>query len=310
MKISVIIATYNRAPALKDVLADLRGQTIQPSLLEVIVVDNNSSDNTREIVNDLIASFGGRLKYYFEERQGKTFALNKGISTAQGEILAFTDDDVRLDPRWLDCLLSCFKDYGCDAAGGRVLPAYPEKTPQWIKDNKCELCGPIVLYDYGEQTKKYDVPMAEFVGANVAFMSTVFKEAGPFRTDLGPGQGTFGEDSEMVRRLYKMDKSLYYCAEALVWHPVDIKRMNLRYIARWNFDYGKFLGDRERQVIPKATVFYGRVPRYLIRELIFTIGRMVAKILVKKDFLNYWIEFNRLRGRLESFNGQKKNKKW
>lgn len=99
MKFSVIIATYNRADELPRTLESLKKlEADEP--WEVIVVDNNSSDNTREVVEG-VKSFPVPLRYIFEKEQGRSAALNAGIRAAQGEILAVTDDDVRVDPHWL-----------------------------------------------------------------------------------------------------------------------------------------------------------------------------------------------------------------
>src|SRR5689334_25387511 len=100
MRFSVIIATYNRAAELVKTLESLKAlESSGP--WEVIIVDNNSPDNTRDVVLDRIESFPVPLRYVMEKEQGRSAALNAGIRIAQGEILAITDDDVRVDPMWL-----------------------------------------------------------------------------------------------------------------------------------------------------------------------------------------------------------------
>src|ERR1044072_6930607 len=113
MKFSVIIATYNRAEELVKTLESLKSlESTGP--WEVIIVDNNSSDNTREVVLERIDSFPVPLRYIMEKEQGRSAALNAGIRAAQGEILAVTDDDVRVDPKWLVNAEQALDRLGCD----------------------------------------------------------------------------------------------------------------------------------------------------------------------------------------------------
>ena len=235
--ISVVICTYNRCESLKDTLNSLLIQKCEGNFdYEVIVVDNNSKDGTKEVVKEYEERFKGRLKYLFEPRQGLSYARNKGIKEAKGEIIAFTDDDCIVDREWLQNIWECFKRYKCDGLGGRVLPLYPENTPSWMKENKDLLSGPIVSHDYGEEIKIYDLDkMVPAVGANMAFKKSCFKELGLFREDIGAGKGMVGEDTEFFMRLLRKNKVLYYCGTALIWHKVEEKRMSLRYIGKWKF---------------------------------------------------------------------------
>jgi hypothetical protein len=96
MKYSVVIATYNRARDLRDTLQSLAGLDADGPW-EVIVVDNNSPDDTRQVVASMAAGFPVELRYVFEREQGRSPALNAGIRAARGRIIATTDDDVRVE---------------------------------------------------------------------------------------------------------------------------------------------------------------------------------------------------------------------
>ena len=123
MKFSVIIATYNRAVELVKTLESLKGlETTEP--WEVIIVDNNSTDNTREVVLAQVDSYPVPLRYVMEKEQGRSAALNAGIRLAKGEILAITDDDVRVEPDWLRNAARALDQLGCDYLGGKALPIW------------------------------------------------------------------------------------------------------------------------------------------------------------------------------------------
>jgi glycosyltransferase involved in cell wall biosynthesis len=290
---SVIIATYNRCELLKKTLESLLAQQPKGQHFEVLVIDNNSKDKTKEVVESYVEKFRQQsinLRYIFEPRQGKSHALNHAIAEAKGEILAFTDDDVVISDGWLNAIQECFKKYSCDVVGGRVLPLYPENTPQWIKDNCKLLGGPIVMYDYGEGVRRYQKPDYEFIGANYAFKKEVFKEYGMFRTDIGPAQGITGEDCEIISRLNQLNKALYYCGPALVWHPVDLKRTNLKYISKWNVQLGRyrFLVDQKGQLDKKLVYIFG-IPRYLLGAMVKGSLSLLTKWNNRSEFLKEWI---------------------
>lgn len=301
--ISIIIATYNRSQALAGALKSLLAQERDGSFdYEVIIVDNNSSDNTKEGVESLKPLFKDKIRYFFEGKQGKSYALNKGVKEATGDIIAFTDDDVNIDPKWLMNLKRCFEQTQCDGCGGRILPVYPENTPQWLKANLDILRGTIVIYDYGEKTLKYERPIIEFLGANYAFRKEIFQDCGVFRADLGTGRPPLGEDTEFVCRLEARKKKLYYCGGALVWHPVDLRRAGLRFIARWNTALGRFrvITDEKRTITPELVYYFG-VPRYLIRVMLQTCLGLIFNVFNRREFLIRWIHLWRDWGRTIEF---------
>ncbi len=297
--ISIIICTYNRCESLKITLESLVKQEADDRMYwRVLVVDNNSTDQTKNVVESFMARFNGRLKYFLEPKRGISHARNRGIQEALGEIIAFTDDDCLVDKNWVSSLYNGFKQYNADAVGGKILPIYPTQVPAWVKNNIQLLCGAIVFHDHGDGVKMYQKPMIEAVGANMAFRAEVFRAYGLFRTDLGVGQGIMGEDTEFFKRLEGGAAKLYYCGNALVWHPVDAKRMTLGYIARWNVALGKYRAMvDEHGKLDSQWKYYFRIPRYLIRKIIQDGFRAVCVVFDKNKFLPIWIRLSNNWGR-------------
>src|SRR5262249_9003098 len=148
MKFSILIATYHRAAVLADTLASLA--RLQPGAAwEVVVIDNNSPDHTRDIVERAIPSFPVPLRYGFEREQGRSAALNTGFRLAQGDIIVTTDDDVRVEPDWLNRVEAGLDSQQCDYVGGRVLPLWGAEPPRWLPKTNGQLWAVIALLDYG-----------------------------------------------------------------------------------------------------------------------------------------------------------------
>jgi len=288
--ISIIICTYNRYLSLQDTLESLLKQECDGSFkYEVIVVDNNSKDKTREVVKTYAQESNGRLKYVFEPNQGLSYARNRGIREADGGIIAFSDDDVIVDKAWIKNIFRTFLNNNCDAIGGRILPLYISRPPDWITKNMDLLNGPLVLYDYGLEKLLYDKSkMIPFFGANMAFKKEVFNTCGLFKTDLGVGQGKIGEETEFFRRLEKVSNNLYYCGNALIWHKVDTKRMSLRYIAKWWISSGRYTVATDYNKPDYNITFCFGFPRYLIREIITDIFLLPIVFFKKRQLLKIW----------------------
>lgn len=241
MKISVILCSYNRCQSLAKALESVAASTLPESVeWEVLVVDNNSRDQTREVVEGFCRRHPRRLRYLFEPQQGKSYALNAGIREAKGEILAFMDDDVTVDPRWLDNLTAPLRNGEWAGSGGRTVPAQTFTPPDWLA-----LDGPYntlhilcATFDLGDQSLELD--RAPF-GTNMAFRKEMFEKYGGFRTDLGPSPGSEmrNEDTEFGRRLLAAGERLRYEPSAVVYHMVPEGRTNKEFFLTWWFDFGR-----------------------------------------------------------------------
>lgn len=126
MNNAVILCTVNGCWSLGKTLDSVAASTLpEGAEWEVLVVDNNSTDQTREVVEDFFSRFPGRFRYLFEPQPGKSFALNSGCREARGDVLAFLDDDVTVEPTWLQNLTNALDGSEWAGAGGRIVLQWP-----------------------------------------------------------------------------------------------------------------------------------------------------------------------------------------
>lgn len=231
--VSVIVCTWNRCDTLRESLLSLRGQVgVEPGAVEVIVVDNNSSDGTRGVVEALATDWPlGRLRYAFEGRQGKQFALNLGVSLAMHPVLAFTDDDIAFPSDWLVRVRELFRDEGIALAGGKTLIRWgPQGRPAWFADDMLAILAGVDLGD-----RRLDPAPPEYApgGSNLIARRTLFERVG------GYSETHFRHmDYEFGMRCQARGERLVYDPGLVVHAPVDERCLTLRYFRRWSFKAG------------------------------------------------------------------------
>lgn len=293
--VSVILATYNRAASLKQALDSFSRLRIPPALRwELLVIDNNSKDNTREVVDHFAKLWGPCLHYIFEGTQGKSFALRAGLAQARGAILAFTDDDVTFDPEWLASLTQAFAEFDCAAVGGRVLPVWRQPKPDWLE---MEGQQAVVHFDMGNEPRQLLCPP---IGANYGFKREMFSRFGPFRLDLGVrggdnGRGGSSVDTEFASRLLRAGEKIMYIPAATVYHPVEPHRATKSYFLRWFYIDG-VCEMRSAGWPDDAGCLFG-IPRYLYRGIAENFLRWIFAFESKRRF-HHKVRTYRVAGRM------------
>lgn len=282
MTVTVILCTYNRCQSLAKALESVARSTMSPSVpWEVIVVDNNSNDGTREVVEDFSRRHAHRFRYLFEPNPGKSYALNSGIHEARGDVLAFIDDDVIVERDWLHNLTTVLESNKWVGVGGRILPANDFVSPHWLPlDGQYNMGGILALFDLGEKPAELDRPP---FGTNMAFQKNLFEKYGGFRLDLGPMPGCElrNEDTEFGRRLLAAGERLRYEPSAVVYHRVPENRLKKEYFLRFCFDHGRAI---VREV--------GRRPdRWGIPRPYLTLSK-IGTLLVGRGLRWMWTSFN------------------
>jgi glucosyl-dolichyl phosphate glucuronosyltransferase len=239
MNITVILCTYNRCKLLATALESVAASELPASVnWEVLVVDNNSRDQTREVMQDFSRRYPGRFRYVFEPKPGKSFALNRGIRESRSEVVAFMDDDVTVERTWLRNLTTALDRDEWGGAGGRIVLQWPASLPNWLSTTGPYARHPFPGFDQGEEAKELIGPP---FGTNMAFKRNVFAKHGGFRTDLGPEPGSEirAEDTEFGRRVIAGGERLRYEPSAIVYHPVPESRIDKAFFLKWRFDYGR-----------------------------------------------------------------------
>lgn len=240
MDASIIVCSYNRAHSLAQTLDALRALKTAPSRSwEVIVVDNNSSDHTRRVV-EKTAEGWRRLRYTFEPKQGLSHARNRGIVAAAGEVLLFTDDDVLPEPDWLERTLEGLKRFQADACGGYIGPIWEVPPPPWLTER---FYGFLALRT--DRTDSYLMSSRDQTpfGANMAFRRGVFEQVGNFDTERGRKGKILasGEDGEMFARLHEKQLRVAFLGQARVHHKIEAFRCTRRYLRRWRHETSRNL---------------------------------------------------------------------
>ena len=217
VKISAVICTYNRAELLDKCIKSLTEQSLDKSKYEIIIVNNNSTDNTQEVINKWAVS-NKQIVTVLEKQQGKSFALNAGIKKANGKYVAFTDDDIYVEPDWLERLLYAFTHIKPEpvSVGGKIIPYFDSTPPQWFIDGGYE------FREKGDVGKFLELPQARngFSGGNVAYAKWALIKINGYSTSFGPKENKFimGEDTEISNRIHQQNPNFWYDPDIVVNH--------------------------------------------------------------------------------------------
>ena len=238
-KISAIICTYNRQKYLYQVLESIKNQSLNPQFYEIVVVNNNSTDNT-ELICQTYRKDNPDLSFIYvsESEQGLSAARNRGIKEASGKYLTFIDDDAFPDKDFLKILYDYMKQSPeVSAVGGKILLKYEQEKPKWLTPYLSSLFG---YFNPGNKTGEF--PKNRYPrGSNMTFRKIIFDQVGLFDTKLGrKGSDMQGsEEKELFARIYKMNFMVRYLPSAIVYHSVPPERTTVEFIRNQAISYGR-----------------------------------------------------------------------
>ena len=302
--VSVVLSTYNRADRLPVALDALLSQVGDVSY-EIIVVDNNSTDRTSEIVAERVERAGGRLRYAFEPRQGLSYGRNTGIGLSRAPIIALTDDDVRVAGDWVQELKRLFDRHpDIDYVGGRVVPHWLATPPRWLTQAHW---APLALQDYGPEAQVSGRERAIcLVGANLAFRSRVFDRVGLFTPALGRVKNGIGstEDHDMQLRVWQAGMRGLYAPSLAAVADVTADRLSKAYHRRWHRGHGRhcaMMRLRERVPAdlgpmsePADIVSLFGAPAFVYAELLAAGYNCLSAVVRRRDFRFYLHQFHHI----------------
>lgn len=295
--ITVVISTYNRCEILPAAMESVLTQDAPGINYELIIVDNNSTDATPQVVDSFIGRGYKNLRYVFEPLQGLSHGRNAGIKNARGAIVVFVDDDVRARRDWLRNIKRAFDFYiEAECVGGKILPSWKSEPPAWLNSDHW---GPLALQDYGENPLCADneTPLC-LAGANFAFRREVFQHA-LFSPDFPRAQ-----DIEFLLRFWLSGRRAMYVPDVVVFADVQEERLTKAYHRKWHatngtfnslMRLGEFVGSNGQILasLPTAVKLFD-APGFLYRELVRESAQWFMDTVRRRESLSFKHE-NRVR---------------
>ena len=231
--LSVIVCTYNRSFWMRNCLESLVEQCRDESRVEVLIVDNNSTDDTRTVAEEYTARLPN-FRYLLEQVQGLSHGRNRGYREARGELVAYIDDDARAHPDWVISIIRFFEIHPqVTGVGGPYNAFSTVSIPDWFPS------------EYGRRSLGSETRAIrdnEWIsGTNMIFRKQALEEIGGFDTGLGMAGNkiSYGEETNLVRRMRANGMQIYYCPTIVVDHVIMPYKLSLRWLLQSNYSNGK-----------------------------------------------------------------------
>jgi len=286
MNIEVLICTHNRVDLLQTVIQSLNDVSKPDNCnVSIRVIANACDDQTHHFLEEYqkLQTSNNKisLMWHKEPTPGKSFALNMAISKLEGDLIAFVDDDHRIDKKYFLSLSHAYKAYQkATIFFGKILPDWTGDEPGWARDTGEYAIYPLPVphYDKGNESFEYDNTVAIPGGGNLALKREVFERVGFFNTELGPQRHNLGggEDGDYVLRAIKGGEKLRYLPDMIQYHYVDLERFNLSYILLKSF-------QRSRSVITIRNDNVKKIPLYLWRKLLTYFFKVIFSWSIRRS---------------------------
>ena len=237
--LSVIICTYNRDKYIYNVLQSVAENDFPQSEYEVVLVNNNSTDNTESECNRFQKDYPNvQFHYFVETNQGLSYARNCGIQNSNGDILVYVDDDAKVNKDYLRTYAQFFATHSdIVAAGGPILPVYETAEPDWMSHYTRQLItGKLYLGDTEREFPSDSYPG----GGNAAYRKSVFDTVGLFNVELGrKGNSLIGaEEKDLFDKMNTHNMRFFYLPTAILYHLIPEKKLTQDYFDRLTYSIG------------------------------------------------------------------------
>lgn len=264
VRLSIVIATYNRSAMLMQTLQSVIEQTLPREEWECVVVNNNSTDSTAADFDAFAARYPDyNLRMVLETNQGLSYARNRGIRESEGEYIAIVDDDERIAPEFVASYVALFDEVpDAVAAGGPIVAEYPTGRPRWMS---AFTERPIANTMYfGEEVREF--PRGRVPGGgNMALRRSAVRRYGVFDTSLGyVGESLVGgEESDLFERLQIAEAKYYYVPKAVMYHIIPKEKLTTEYLRRLSYNVGVSQLRRARYYHRKGRVRLNECGKWL-----------------------------------------------
>lgn len=264
--LSVVICTYNRATSLAETLDSVNACDMPAGCdVELVLIDNNSNDDTTAVCEGFAPRARMPFRRILETTQGLSFARNRGIQEATGDVIIFTDDDVLVNATWLTTYAAEFGEFGADCAFGRVHPDWRGTRPEWFHKF---LRPAYALLDYGDERFVVTTTQHEFFGANFAVRRELLRDMGGFDVKLGRTKGKLfiGEETRVFLELIRRACRIVYNPAIEVYHVIEERRKEKAYMFRYYHDTAESLVYAALQAPARRRVF--GIPASRLSEIV------------------------------------------
>ena len=265
MFLSVIICTYNRDKYIYNVMESIVKGSLSSEYYEILAIDNNSSDCTKDEIFRFISDYPSfNVKYIFEPQQGLSCARNRGIDESSGDILVYVDDDARVNEDYLKSYHDFFKDNPeCSAAGGPIIPEYEGyEEPEWMTYHLKRLLT-AYLY-FGNKEKQF--PGNNYPGGgNAAYRKSIFDMVGKYNTSLGRTGASLagGEEKDIFRKMDGIGVKYYYLPESILYHIIPARKMSDEYFNSLTSEIGR--SERIRTTSISKSAYFKRLFQEIVK---------------------------------------------
>lgn len=264
MILSIIICSYNRASYISDALTSLYRQTAGLNEFEVIIVDNNSTDNTKEIFAEWRQSnANGLFTFINETKQGASFARNTGAAIAKGQWVCFMDDDAVATPNYVENILKHIQNKPDGVGfGGRIIPKYIPSEPKWMSYYVSSLVGNFNYAPIACAFENGKYPLE----SNMIVKKSVYDKIGGFNVNLPGVVGTLrigGEGKELFYKILTLGHIIYYDPTICIHHVVEVKKLTSEYMYRVASGIGR--GEKTRTLEISKAVYLMKVLEYFLK---------------------------------------------
>ena len=247
--ITLIICTYNREKYIGPLLDSIAKNDYPTMDYEIVLVDNNCTDNTRKVCEQFIAEHPEiAFRYVVEPEQGLSAARNKGIKEAKGDIIIYVDDDALVDKDYIRIYAEHFVSHPKTmAAGGPIEPLYETEEPHWMSPYTKALLT--AWLNYGNQVREY--PNGRYPGGgNAAYRKVVFDQVGLFNTELGRKGSALlaSEEKDIFDKMHALGMQVLYLPTPILHHIIPQAKLEEDYFNRLTLQIGRSERMRTRAI--------------------------------------------------------------